>query len=226
MSDRIDRELSPLEVRLLQQVTKAVKDIPILFSPVMVRALDYKTQTRRTRGLERINEAPDDWKLEVFDAATGAARFHHKAYREVIDTKCPYGVSGDRLWVREFIRFIDDDKGFRWIYGADGAECYTPHEGALNYKSYPAIHMPRWASRYTLLRTTDRAPERVRDISGMDAKSEGVSIPAHMPMDGADLDWARREFKALWDSINEKRGLGWNVNPWVWPINFKVVPRG
>lgn len=30
-------------------------------------------------------------------------------------------------------------------------------------------------------------------------------------------------FATLWDSINAKRGFGWDVNPWVWAISFKVV---
>lgn len=28
---------------------------------------------------------------------------------------------------------------------------------------------------------------------------------------------------ALWDSINKKRGFGWEVNPWVWVVDFKVI---
>ena len=30
-------------------------------------------------------------------------------------------------------------------------------------------------------------------------------------------------FRILWDSLNAKRGYGWEVNPWVWVISFKVV---
>ena len=28
-------------------------------------------------------------------------------------------------------------------------------------------------------------------------------------------------FAELWDSLNAKRGYGWNVNPWVWVIEFR-----
>ena len=24
----------------------------------------------------------------------------------------------------------------------------------------------------------------------------------------------------LWDSINDKRGFGWDVNPWVWVLKY------
>lgn len=33
----------------------------------------------------------------------------------------------------------------------------------------------------------------------------------------------RNGFRILWDFLNAKRGYGWEVNPWEWPISFKVV---
>ena len=30
-------------------------------------------------------------------------------------------------------------------------------------------------------------------------------------------------FENLWDSINVKRGYGWDKNPWVWVIEFERV---
>ena len=26
-----------------------------------------------------------------------------------------------------------------------------------------------------------------------------------------------------WDSLNAKRGFGWNANPWVWVVEFRRV---
>jgi hypothetical protein len=34
---------------------------------------------------------------------------------------------------------------------------------------------------------------------------------------------AKAEFESVWDSINFKRGLGWEINPWVWCISFRKV---
>jgi len=31
-------------------------------------------------------------------------------------------------------------------------------------------------------------------------------------------------FEALWDSLNAKRGYGWDKNPWVWVIEFRRLP--
>jgi hypothetical protein len=66
--------------------------------------------------------------------------------------------------------------------------------------------------------------ERVQDISLEDCKSNGVSgftfskgcISDNPP----DPRW---KFIQQWDSINSKRGYGWNINPWVWVIDFKVL---
>jgi hypothetical protein len=32
-----------------------------------------------------------------------------------------------------------------------------------------------------------------------------------------------RSVQTLWDSINASRGFGWDVNPWVWVIEFRKV---
>ena len=35
----------------------------------------------------------------------------------------------------------------------------------------------------------------------------------------------RDSFRSLWDSINDKRGCGWDANPWVWVIEFVQVQK-
>jgi hypothetical protein len=83
----------------------------------------------------------------------------------------------------------------------------------------PSIHMPRHVSRITLEITGVRV-ERVKDISEMDARAEGVQ----KKHDVTHIDWEyRANFKPLWDSINAERGYGWDANPWVWVIEFRRV---
>lgn len=31
-------------------------------------------------------------------------------------------------------------------------------------------------------------------------------------------------FVPSWDSLNAKRGYGWDMNPWVFVVSFKAVP--
>ena len=82
----------------------------------------------------------------------------------------------------------------------------------------PSIHMPRWASRITLNATSVRV-ERVQDISNLGAFAEGTpDLRTH------DNDWDLRDcYSHLWDSINAKRGFGWDSNPWVWVVGFERV---
>ena len=43
--------------------------------------------------------------------------------------------------------------------------------------------------------------------------------------DGAllKLTPARCAYRVLWNSINEKRGHGWDTNPWVWAVTFRDI---
>ena len=209
-----------------------MKERPIIFSAPMVRAIlsGAKTQTRRVMKVRchSICEG-DDGKLWPWsEDAELAEDFWHP---------CHFGKPGDRLWVRETCRAeAIGDEGLCGVrYVADGQFMpiantreasdrwvqlywYRGMEGA----TVPPIHMPRWASRITLEVTGVRV-ERVQDISGMDAKREGVSVPAHIPEDGADLDYARRGFRRLWEEIH---GPGsWDANPWVWAVKFKRLEQ-
>lgn len=196
-----------------------MKERPIIFRAEMVRSIlaGRKTQTRRI-------------VKPLHMAAVDAEQFP-------ILAMCPCGSPGDRLWVRETCRAeAIGDEGLCGVrYVADGqfmsiANTREASDRWVQLYSYrgmegatvPPIHMPRWASRITLEITGVRV-ERLQDISGMDAKREGVSVPAHTPEDGADLDYARRGFRRLWEEIHG--GGSWDANPWVWVIEFKKLEQ-
>jgi hypothetical protein len=96
-------------------------------------------------------------------------------------------------------------------------------------KWQPSIFMPRWASRITLEIVNIRV-ERVQDISEEDAISEGVNPYDHIKKEIVSRDNEiifsnayQASYQLLWNSINAKRGYGWESNPWVWVIEFKKV---
>jgi hypothetical protein len=73
--------------------------------------------------------------------------------------------------------------------------------------------------------------ERVQDISQKDIGKEGMwfysqeyreEICIWRGCASAIHDIRRKYFRALWDSLNAKRGYGWQTNPWVWVIEFEV----
>lgn len=138
---------------------------------------------------------------------------------------CPYGQPGDRLWVRETWATwpsMDATKPSRIYqqpvhYAATFDESKILYPPSMSKKWRPSIFMPRWASRITL-EVTGVKVERVQDISKADAISEGVDLAEEGSLIGP-----RFNFMNLWDSINAKRGFGWDVNPWVWVISFRVI---
>lgn len=95
-------------------------------------------------------------------------------------------------------------------------------------KYRPSLFMPSWASRITL-EITDVRAERLQSISESDAHAEGAIYGPLLPMawskPNCESDDAcmRSRFAALWDRLNATRGYGWDVNPWVWTIEFRRI---
>lgn len=166
---------------------------PILFSAPMVQAIleGRKTQTRRT--------VKGDPLLLLLSG--------HSA-EEVLNDKIPYGNPGDRLWVRETWTKWRHKFGEDFLYRADF------ENGKNGHIWKPSIHMPRVASRITLLITGIRV-ERLHDITEADAVAEGCQS-------GGDWGCAPTiQFEKLWESINGRES--WDENPWVWVIEFKKL---
>ncbi|WP_322070943.1 hypothetical protein, partial [Paraburkholderia bannensis] len=200
-----------------------MKERPILFNGPMIRALanGTKTQTRRIVKQSHICES----KIQRDD---NGALWSHDTYR------CPHGVSGDRLWVRETLAptragvcgdIVD------WHYAADGAKVPRMPGLAPQFSdamafahlarmSVPSIHMPRWASRITLEVTGVRV-ERLQAISEADAEAEGIGFLRQVP-DYDETLTARDLFHCLWDAVTPK-DTDWNANPWVWVIEFQRI---
>lgn len=190
-----------------------MKQRPIIFNAEMVRAIlaGQKTQAR------------------------GVANHKHTDGSAPDPLMCPYGLPGDRLWVREACRAeVHGDTGLCGVrYLADDAfvQIQNTREASDDWArlywyrgiegvTVQSIHMPRWASRITLEITRVRV-QRLHAITGPECLREGVSVPACMPEDGADMDWARRAFRRQWESIHGKGS--WDANPWVWVIDFDAV---
>ncbi len=106
---------------------------------------------------------------------------------------------------------------------------YEDSDGEPTVRWKPSIHMPRWASRITLEITEIRV-ERVQKITNDEARKEGI-------VDGGCLNCGYPEpcgcerpepspvdaFIDLWNSIYEKKCLGWQANPLVWVVGFKLI---
>ena len=191
---------------------------PILFSGPMVRAIidGRKAQTRRLVKPQPDTNNVADIKLDLDGFLyVEAGRWCQR---------CPYGIPGDRLWVRETWADTMGDPP-EAIYRADGERHPS---SALKWR--PSIFMPRWACRLVLEVTAVRV-ERLQKISEADAKAEGCAakdLVTHKgtmgPFDAEltqNAATAKEAYRALWNSLNAKRAP-WASNPFVWVIEFRM----
>lgn len=209
-----------------------MKERGILFNTEMVKAVldGRKTQTRRV-------VKPQPYKHKFGSIGMSVWRWLYKNKYDFQDQQnwinhCPYGQVGDRLWVRETTCIAPKN------FASPDDSCIPDKEGELRYVSYradghpedamrdyklkwtPSIHVPRWASRINL-EITDIRVERVQDITEEDSLKEGIKIDGTSSM--GHVFTGKEHFWGLWDFINKKRGFGWDVNPWVWVVEFKVI---
>ncbi len=190
-------------------ITFTAESIPLLLN-------DQKTQTRRV--IMHQGHALDEFAFYEVDG--DEVRTEDGKIKA-----CPYGRVGDRLWVKETwgLRANENRQPFEIYEVLRGQYDLLRRHVALSFQ-YRAKgedaemfwrssrYMPKRAARIWLEIVALRV-DRVQEISEADAIAEGVNF-------GCDsVDW----FRDLWDSINAKRGFGWDVNPWVRAITFRRI---
>lgn len=202
-----------------------MKETGIIFStPLIPGLLDGSiTQTRRTRGLDKFNENPDDWKIPV-PFGNAAWIFFRQGGSEGSYVKCPYGQVGDRLWCKEkhCIECYKQDGIEDACYPFDEDPPYEANDCSLAKWRSP-MFMPRWASRI-LLEITEVRVERLQEITVEDAIREGVRqiLNEEAKRGGISAPQLLAAFATLWDSINAKK-YPWSRNPWVWVLGLRRV---
>ena len=232
-------------------------DRPIIFSAPMVRALldGRKTQTRRvlkplprrtiffdpkTAVLDQFQEPPyapgdrlwvrEAWRIGAWHGgnATVAVDYCNGPRKEWLDVEDGYMLH----------RLIDQSRADAVKAGMPLRDsCYeyswSPGRSPCRWRS--PIHMPRRASRLTLL-VTDVRVQRLQEISEADARAEGIEplksgrgyydpTVSHdqsrsIVRFGQYYSLATHAFSALWDSIHGPDA--WDANPWVAAISFTV----
>ncbi len=227
-----------------------MRERPILFSAPMVRAIldGRKTQTRRVIKLREFK--PTDTPGYDWIFRDRRSLWNDYTTADLVASKHnPYGAPGDRLWVREAFAYSvkDPDSAFNDEYTEDRYDIVhrATAENTGEWTNYdengqqariappwkPSIHMPRWASRITLEVTAVRV-ERLRDISEEDAQAEGVTpyVPGHGAATADELSaepglrsprMYRFGFEQIWHDINGAES--WDVNPFVWVVEFKRI---
>ena len=162
---------------------------PLSFATDMLRAVrsGIKTQTRRPVYPQTVVER--------------GGRLWRADGREIV---CPFGVPGDRLWVRERFAVVGDGV----VYSAD------PVKGRTKFDWQQSRFLPRQFSR-VLLEVTATRSEKLQSIGEADARCEGYVQGETL----SPVAW----FHRLWDRLTMAEPLRWAADPWVWVVTFRVV---
>lgn len=141
---------------------------------------------------------------------------------------CPFGRVGDYLLLKEEIMkikspvdgadvvgYYSDDQPF---YGDDGLVIWPYTETWLRPRDMP-LHFCRTAAKIV-----DIKIQMLNNITEDECKMEGVSgvwaFDDAIAYDGLHY---KSNFIELWNSLNAKRGVGYESNPSVWVITFEPV---
>lgn len=185
-------------------------DYPIIFSAAMIRAMLYgsKTQTRRLA-----------WRDLKPSISFPEGRMAATIWQSV--------RPGDRLWARESFAARLNEKGRpdpnpRYVkHRATMHDATTPYN-EMDYHTWPkkwspSIHMPRWASRLTLVVTAVKM-ERLQEIGECEAKAEGAEP---LLVYSSPTKQHRAGFKRLWMALHGTEA--WGQNPEVVAMTFRVI---
>ncbi len=186
-------------------------------------------QEGRLKQIRRVVKPQPKFMVDVRDKGKLIGRFFRK---------CPFGVPGDKLWVKEtwalrtpsfsyhHSRVFYKDGTDKLIYNQETIEPTQKYGYNLSEKSRwrSSVTMPRWASRYTLDLLSVRV-ERVQEISDKYSALSGcpkdiLLYDAYDPeraylTDGTAKKW----FVEFWNSHNPK--YPFDSNPFVWVLEVK-----
>lgn len=232
-----------------------MKFIPILFSTPMVQSTlnGRKKQTRRTKGLELINDRPNEFiRLDGYhqDGIPRPARKYDDRFYYAFTGKrsnmvttvvhCPYGKPGDILWVRENYcptgsnEYLHNETNKPFFYAADIIEKDFAYSVMKDYgwKMKTSIHMPKAACRLFLKVKSVRV-ERLNDITHYDSVAEGIEELDPKSYDFDRIGWRFKDYKgnslckpkASFETLWQSINgeQSWKDNPWVWVIEFERI---
>ena len=222
--------------------TAVSKDIPIIFSAPMVRALleGRKTMTRRILKPQPVPFMIDDKLCDVTLMQIDGDKRPRVTLGRVITKQEVRFAPGDRLWVREAWALHSLATDFcSVVYRASINGAWSEaHEmipvcklagKKLQPKPFQEgwrspLHLFREMSRLTLIVTGVKV-ERVQDISETDAKAEGAIRALYSEDTGGYLETGHGTyqcgFSGLWCSLHGADS--WDQNPFVVASTFRVI---
>ena len=212
------------------------RGLPCSSESVLAYLAGTKTQTRRVVKLPKT--IGDEYGEACWELAKKPSYYNGsgaifidlghpiQSYPWIVE--CPHGVRGDGLYVREAFSSC----------ACDACLAARPKQGPHSVLSYKADgpspdvmkssrYMPRWAARI-FRELVEVRVERVQEITEPGIWAEGVRGDAYPNLGqpcSEDPRSARIYYMEWWDSLNAKRGHGWDTNPWVWILTTKETEQ-
>ena len=195
----------------------------ILFKPDMIKAIvdGRKTQTRRKANLPS--------NICVNDSGVYTLSWDNENECNWRRDYYPRYQVGETVYVKEAIakipKVFDEVSGYHTeaVYKRDNS-LVVGVSWVWKHDILSPMFLPESLAR-TFLKIVDVRAERLQCITEEDAEAEGVPQfePGDFPVSGATYGIYKERFYQLWDSLNAKRGYGWEVNPWVWRYEFSAT---
>ncbi len=215
-----------------------MKERGILFTPENYKRSDDETKTKTRRIMEHQPGSDATWYAQLRTSGKDNGLWFpmkgdpkDSACWEQAEGKvvlCPYGVPGDRLYVKEpwaVDRRYDDMKptdiplSAPFYYGHGSGKRFT--RGWHKVRS--PLFMLRRAARLWL-ELTDVDAKLLQDMTEADALAEGIREVSPGVFDGGGAcmgPTAVQAYMRLWESIN---GPGsWQKNEWIWDLTYRKV---
>jgi len=188
--------------------SQIVNTRPISFTSHSIYRIQCNAKTQTRRVMYPQPKVPGPIEARADKTNSWAAEDGCQTWR------CPYGMPGDRLYVREMWAMVEPypstvekyELPLAWHVQKSAALQQYWRKRIIYYADYPAkqpeecgrgasdnrwrspVTMPRWASRL-LLEVTDIGVERVQEISAEDAIAEGVETAEHERQQRGDLSF-------------------------------------
>lgn len=151
-----------------------------------------KTETRRTKGLDIINENPSKnqfIKLERKPSGELMAIFHSIITGKYLTVKSPYDI-GDEIWIKETYALVDYLDPGSIVYKADFKEQYGAWEMDQPNKFRSIVRIEKWRSSMFMPRQASRIlgeitavhVEHLHDITDEGAIAEGIEWDVGLPV--------------------------------------------
>ena len=185
---------------------------------------------------------PDSVRKTLARLKTNSRRVPSERYLswkkgELVLIKHPFwracdNLMNDQIW-DEFTRITRWKHGGREIKNHDLVLDDNGKHIMLTKRS--PLYLPRWGIRVIVRLTEDVYEEPLQNITPQDCEYEGILGESHAsPVNGLPYEYYTNgdgliygtpvsAYRALWDTLNAKRGFPWVSNPNVAVIRFEVV---